>query len=36
MGQPFACRVVANPLGYVSKGEQEGFMPTRFIDLALG
>ena len=33
-GQPFACRVVANPLGYVSKGEQEGFIPTRFIDLA--
>jgi hypothetical protein len=26
--------VVANPLGYVSKGEQEAFMPTRFIDLA--
>ncbi|MFM9433406.1 putative phosphodiesterase [Janthinobacterium sp. CG_23.3] len=24
-GRPWTCRVVANPLGYLSKGEQEGF-----------
>ncbi len=27
------CRVVANPLGYVSKGEQEGFRPALVIEL---
>lgn len=26
------CRVVANPLGYVGKGEQEGFRPELLID----
>jgi len=26
-GRPWACRVVANPLGYLSKGEQESFRP---------
>ncbi len=34
-GQPFECRVVANPLGYAKKDEQKDFMPTRFIDLAV-
>lgn len=28
------CRVVANPLGYASKGEQEGFRPLLTIDVA--
>lgn len=28
------CRIVSNPLGYESKGEQEGFRPTLTIDLA--
>ncbi|WP_323141912.1 metallophosphoesterase [Massilia phyllosphaerae] len=32
-GQPWACRVVANPLGYLSKGEQEGFRPELTIEL---
>ncbi|RZL61173.1 MAG: metallophosphoesterase [Variovorax sp.] len=27
------CRVVANPLGYVSKGEQEGFRPGLLIEV---
>jgi len=27
------CRVIANPLGYVSKGEQEGFRPELVIEL---
>lgn len=27
------CRVVANPLGYVSKGEQEGFRPRLLIEV---
>ena len=27
------CRVVANPLGYASKGEQEGFRPACVLDL---
>lgn len=27
-GLPWACRVVANPLGYLSKSEQEGFRPA--------
>ena len=26
-GRPWSCRVVANPLGYLSKGEQEAFRP---------
>jgi predicted phosphodiesterase len=29
----WACRVVANPLGYLSKGEQEGFRPDLVIEL---
>jgi hypothetical protein len=32
-GQPWACRVVANPLGYLSKGEQEAFRPELVIEL---
>lgn len=31
--RPWACRVVANPLGYLSKGEQEGFRPELVIEL---
>jgi Icc-related predicted phosphoesterase len=27
------CRVVANPLGYVGKGEQEGFRPGLLIEV---
>ncbi|MDO5624658.1 MAG: metallophosphoesterase [Pseudomonadota bacterium] len=30
------CRVVANPLGYASKGEQAGFVPERVIELPSG
>jgi predicted phosphodiesterase len=29
------CRIVANPLGYESKGEQEGFVPALVLDLDL-
>lgn len=32
-GQPWACRVVANPLGYVSKGEQAAFIETMVIEV---
>lgn len=32
-GRPWACRVVANPLGYLSKGEQEGFRPELVLTL---
>ena len=32
-GQPWACRVVANPLGYASKGEQAAFRPDLVIEL---
>ena len=32
-GRPWCCRVVANPLGYLSKGEQEGFRPELVIEL---
>ena len=32
-GRAWSCRVVANPLGYLSKGEQEGFRPQLVIDL---
>jgi len=32
-GRAWSCRVVANPLGYLSKGEQEGFRPDLVIDL---
>jgi predicted phosphodiesterase len=32
-GRAWSCRVVANPLGYLSKGEQEGFRPELVIDL---
>ncbi|MDB5791444.1 MAG: metallophosphoesterase [Massilia sp.] len=32
-GRPWSCRVVANPLGYLSKGEQEGFRPQLAIEL---
>jgi hypothetical protein len=27
------CRVVANPLGYMKKGEQEGFRPDLLIEV---
>jgi len=30
---PWSCRVVANPLGYLSKGEQEAFRPELVIEL---
>lgn len=29
----WSCRVVANPLGYLSKGEQEGYRPELMIEL---
>ncbi len=32
-GRPWSCRVVANPLGYLSKGEQEAFRPGLVIEL---
>ena len=32
-GHPWSCRVVANPLGYLSKGEQEGFRPELVIEV---
>ena len=32
-GRAFACRVVANPLGYASKNEQVGFRPELVIEL---
>lgn len=32
-GQPWQCRVVANPLGYARKGEQDYFQPRACIDL---
>jgi predicted phosphodiesterase len=32
-GRAWSCRVVANPLGYLSKGEQEGFRPELMIEL---
>lgn len=32
-GQPWACRVVANPLGYLSKGEQAAFRPGLVIEV---
>ncbi|MDN4039976.1 metallophosphoesterase [Massilia sp. YIM B02443] len=31
--QSWSCRVVANPLGYLSKGEQEGYRPELLIEL---
>jgi predicted phosphodiesterase len=32
-GKPWSCRVVANPLGYLSKGEQEAFRPDLVIEV---
>ena len=32
-GRPWSCRVVANPLGYLSKGEQEAFRPDLVIEI---
>lgn len=32
-GRDFACRVVANPLGYVNKGEQEGFREAFVVEV---
>ena len=32
-GREVSCRVVANPLGYAGKGEQEGFRPDWVIEL---
>lgn len=32
-GQPWTCRVVANPLGYLSKGEQESFRENLVIEV---
>ena len=31
-GRAWSCRVVANPLGYLSKGEQDGFRPGLVIE----
>lgn len=31
--RPWSCRVVANPLGYLSKGEQEAFRPDLVIEI---
>ena len=31
--QPWSCRVLANPLGYLSKGEQEAFRPDLVVEL---
>ena len=33
-GSEWQCRVVANPLGYARKGEQDGFLPASTIDLS--
>lgn len=33
-GLPWRCRVVANPLGYLSKGEQEEFRPELVVEVA--
>jgi hypothetical protein len=32
-GRPWSCRVVANPLGYASKGEREAFREDLVITL---
>lgn len=32
-GRPWSCRVVANPLGYLSKGEQAAFRPELVIEI---
>lgn len=32
-GRPWSCRVVANPLGYLSKGEQDAFRPELVIEV---
>ncbi len=32
-GREFACQVVANPMGYLHKGEQEGFVEGFVVDL---
>lgn len=32
-GRAWTCRVVANPLGYLSKGEQQGFLPEFVLTL---
>lgn len=32
-GRPWSCRVIANPLGYASKGEQAAFRPDLVIEL---
>jgi hypothetical protein len=32
-GRPWTCRVVANPLGYASKGEQAAFRPDLVIEV---
>lgn len=32
-GSPWACRVIANPLGYASKGEQAQFRPALSIEI---
>ena len=33
-GSDWRCRVVANPLGYARKGEQQQFQPASVIDLS--
>lgn len=32
-GRPFRCRVMANPLGYAAKGEQESFQPQWMLEV---
>ena len=32
-GSPWSCRVVANPLGYLKRGEQEDFRPDLVIEV---
>ncbi|UVW27405.1 metallophosphoesterase [Massilia sp. H6] len=32
-GRPWSCRVLANPLGYLSKGEQDAFRPALVVEL---
>jgi predicted phosphodiesterase len=32
-GRAFRCRVVANPLGYAAKGEQQGFEPQLLVEV---
>ena len=35
-GRDWACRIVANPRGYFSKGEQDGFIERRVVEVSRG